>query len=272
LVDFIEEVEEQLRAERYATLTRRFLPWFAIALIATVVGWLGVWGYDSWRDHRIGAASVAYDKGLTALAGGDQAGAFDAFGTVAKDGPAAYRTLALMQQANIRFGADSAAEAIRLYDAAAKAAPSPILRDLASLRAAQVAMDTAPYAQVESRLKPLIGDKHPYSLEARETLAMAKLQAGKIQEAKNDFNVLTLTLGVTPSLRARAQRAVALIDSGQAALVAQAVKVAALPLSSAAPLAPETFGAAPADDSTDTQDQGGATAQDPAQAPSGNPQ
>ncbi len=226
MVDFVEEVEEQLRAERYANIFRRYLPWFLVVLSATVVGWLGVWGYDTWRDHNIGLASESYDKALSALASGDQTGAFTDLAPVAKNGPAAYRTLALMQQANIRIAADKPDEAVALLDAAAKAAPSPLLKDLAALRAAQAAMDTAPYAQMETRLKPLAADKRPFSLQAKELLAMAKLQAGKTQEARGDFNAISLTLGVSPGTRARALGAIALIDSGQGALVGDVVRTA----------------------------------------------
>lgn len=262
MVDFVEEVEERLRAERYAGFARRYLPWFIAAVAAALVGWVGVWGYDTWRDRNIGQASIAYDKAMVELARGDQTGAYNAFAPIARSGPPAYRTLALMQQANIRLGAGKGAEAFALYDAAAKAAPNQIFGDLARLRAAQVLMDTAPFAQVETRLKALIGNDRPYSLEAKEMLAMAKLQAGKAQEARGDFNALSLTLGVTPAMRARAQGAIALIDSGQAPLVGQVVRSAATmpPPSGAMSLAPG--GAPPAQDS----------APDSAQDPAGNAQ
>lgn len=264
MVDFVEEVEERLRAERYGDLARRYLPWFIAAVAAAIVGWLGVWGYDVWRDHNIGQASIAYDKAITALAGGDAAGAESAFAPIARSGPAGYRTLALMQQANMRLGAGKPDEAVRLYDAAAKAAPNPILGDLARLRAAQVLMDTAPFAVVETRLKALIGDNRPYALDAKEMLAMAKLQAGKVQEARGDFNALSLSLGVTPGMRARAQGAIALIDSGQAGLVDQVVKTAATMPPPSGPMSP---GLAPAQANPDQ-----APADDAAQSPSGNPQ
>ncbi len=272
MVDFVEEVEERLRAERYATLARTYLPWFAAALVATIVGWLGVWGYDTWRDRNIGRASIAYDKAIGVLSSGDQTGAFESFGAIAKDAPAAYRTLALMQQGNIRMASDKSAEAVVLYDAAAKAAPNPILHDLAGLRAAQAVMDTAPYAQVETRLNALIGDKQPFSLQAKEMLAMAKLQAGKIQEARGDFNAISLTLGVSPAMRARAQGAIALIDGGQAGLVGQVVKAAAtLPPSNGLNV-PGLSGAQAPEGAADSQDQGGPPAEDSAQTPAGNAQ
>ena len=257
MVDFVEEVEEQLRAERYAKLARQWLPWFAAAVVALVIGWLGVWGYDTWRDRNIGAASIAYDKALSALATGDQTAAFEGFAKIGQSGPAAYKTLALMQQANIRAAANQPREAAGYFDQAAKAAPNAILKDLASLRAAQTIMDVAPYADIEGRLKPLIGDGKPYSLEAREMLAIAKLQAGMTAPARNEFSALSLTLGVSPGMRARAQAAIALIDSGQGAVVGQVVKAAA---TMPPPVAP-TMSAAP-----------NAAAADSAETPSGNAQ
>ena len=103
MTDFIEEVDEHLRSERYLTLARQWAPWFLAALAAAVVGWLGVWGYNVWQDRNIGKASIAYDKALTSLAQGDETGAYTGFEALGKSGPAGYRTLALMQQGNIRL-------------------------------------------------------------------------------------------------------------------------------------------------------------------------
>jgi len=227
VVDFVEEVEEQLRAERYAALVKRMWPWFAAALGALVIGWLGVWGYRVWRDHNIDVASAAYEKGLQAMASGDQTGAYTAFDPVAKSGPAAYKALALMQQGDIRAAADKNEEAAALFDSAAAAAPNPVIGDMARLRAALVLMDSAPFPQIETRLKVLIGDKKPFTLEAREALAMAKLQAGRAQEARGDLNALSLTLGVSQDMRSRIQTVLPLIDSGQAAAAGAAVHTAA---------------------------------------------
>ena len=245
MVDFVEEVEEELRAERYASLARRVVPWIAAALGATVVGWLGVWGYDSWTNHRIEAASVAYDKAMVTMAGGDPAGAFNAFAPIAKDGPPAYKALALMQQANIRLGSGARDEAVGLFDAAGKAAPKGILADLAELRAAQTMMDSAPFPQIETKLTPLIGPKKPFNLEARELLAMARLQSGQFQAARGDFNAISLTLGVPQAMRARDQAAIALIDSGEAGLLSQVVKAAATLPPPTGPIGPGALQAGP---------------------------
>ena len=228
MTDFIEEVDEQLRSDRYRALASRVAPWFIAALAATVIGWLGVWGYNTWQDRNVGKASIAYDKALVSLAQGDQTGAYTGFDAIGKSGPAGYKSLALMQQGNIRLAAGKDGEAAIFYDAAAAAAPNAVFRDLDRLRAAQALLDTAPYAQIQTRLAALIGDKKPFDLEAREALALAKLMAGKTKEARGDLNALTLTLGVSDALRKRAQVAMTLIDSGEGVTAARVVKAAAL--------------------------------------------
>jgi hypothetical protein len=227
VVDFIEEVEEQLRSDRYLAFARKAWPWFAALLAAIIIAFLAVWGYDTWRDQNIAKASVAYDKALTALAQGDEIGGYNGLDPIAKSGPAGYRTLALMQQGNVRLTAGKTEEAAALFEQASKAAPNPILRDLGSLRAALALTDTAPLPRVETLLTPLIGQNKPFDLEAREALATAKLGAGKSAEARADFTALSLSLGVSQSMRARAQAAVDLIDSGDTAAVVAAAKAAA---------------------------------------------
>jgi len=227
VVDFIEEVEEQLRSDRYRALARTVLPWAAAVLAIVIVGWLGVWGYNTWQNQNVSKASEQYDKGLQTLATGDETGAFTAFDTVGKSGPAAYKALSLIQQGNIRLAANKTADAVAFYDRAAKAAPNAVIGDLARLKAAFALMDETPYPQLETRLKELIGDKKPYDLQAKEALALAKLQAGKTEDARGDFVVLTLIEGAPDAMRERARAAIAIIDSGQGKVIGEVVKAAA---------------------------------------------
>jgi hypothetical protein len=261
VVDFVDEVEEQLRSDRYRALARQILPWFAAALAATIIGWLGVWGYNAWQNRNVGKASIAYDKGIAALRQGDQTGAYSDFDAIGKTGPAGYKTLALMQQGNIRLSAGKVEEAAAFYDAASKAAPNPVLGDLARLKAALALLDSAPYPQLHTRLIALIGAKKPYDVYAKEALAMAKLEAGKTREARGDFSALSITLGVTQSMRARAQAAVSLIDSGQGPIAVQVVRAAAtLPPPAQPSLGASAQGAPPPPDQAGQQAQD-ATAQ-----------
>jgi hypothetical protein len=227
LVDLFEEVEEELRSDRNLKLVRSLAPWVTGVLAIFLIGYLGFWGYTSWQDRNLAAGALAYQKGVDALGAGDTKTALDSFAAAAKAGAPGYKALALMQQANLKVELNQPDEAAKLDDQAADVAPNQIVGDLARLKAAQALLDTAPLAQLTTRLTPLTDPKRPYAVFAREALAMAKLMAGKTADARKDFTVIQFSLSAPEDLRQRAQLAVALIDAGGAGAAVSAVKIAA---------------------------------------------
>jgi hypothetical protein len=230
LSDLFEEVEEQLRSDRYQALARKGAPWvLAIAAVALVIS-LGVWGWQQYRQQTTDKASIQYAAALTAQAQGDRAQAVKLFGDVAKSPAKSYRALALMQLGGAKMAAgqpDDIKAAVALFDEAAAAAPDDVLGDAARLKSAFAILDTAPFAEVEGRLAPLMKDGHPYRVQAREALAFAKLMKGDAAGARSDFVVITGTLDAPEGARQRARAAVDLIDTGSAKSVPAAVKAAA---------------------------------------------
>ena len=243
MVDLFEEVEEELRSDRYLKLVRGLAPWATGLFALVLAGYCAYWGYTVWQDRNLSAAAAAYQKGVDALSQNDTTGAFAAFEVAARSDAPGYKTLALLQEGDLRLAAGKADEAAKLFDSAAAAAPNQIFADLASLKAAEALMDSAPYAQLQTRLTPLTDSARPYSLYAREALAMAKLMAGKTADARKDFTVLGLALGAPQDMRERSQIAIALIDSGEAQTAVQAVKIAAtMPPPPPATVAPPPVG------------------------------
>ncbi|MGH6958611.1 MAG: tetratricopeptide repeat protein, partial [Caulobacteraceae bacterium] len=152
-----------------------------------------------------------------------------------------YQTLALMQQGNLKLADGNAEAAAKLYDQAAATAPNLVIGDLARLKAADALLDVAPYAQLQTRLTPLTAAKRPYAIYAKEALAMAALMVGRTDEAKRDFTVIQLSLDAPEDMRRRAEMAVQLIDSGEAATAVAAAKATPTPV----PTMPTLPGAAP---------------------------
>ena len=227
MVDLFDEVDEELRSDRTISLLRRIAPWLISILGALLILFLGYWGYTSWQDRNLAAGALGYQNGVDAISKNDLPGAAAGFAAAKKSGAQGYAALAMMQQGNLRLEAGNPEEAAKLYDAAAAAAPNQIIGDLASLKAAQALLDTAPLPQLQTRLAPLTDGKRPYAVFAREALAMAKLMAGKTADARKDFTVIQLSLTAPEDMRQRAQLAVALIDSGEAPTAVAAVKAAA---------------------------------------------
>jgi hypothetical protein len=245
VVDIFEEVDEQLRSDRLGVLARRYLPWIGGLLALALAIALGVWGYTTYQQRNSEAASVAYAGGLDSLSQGDFDAAYAKFGEAAAKATPGYQALALMQQAGVRMDQKRVPEAVVLFDKAAAATSNPVLADAARLKSAFALLDTAPYDQVEARLKPLTDPNRPFHALAREALGMAKLNAGRPNDALSDFQVLTLMTDAPQDVRERAQAAITLIKAGTAAALPATVKAAlVLPPPPPEPAAPPA-GAAP---------------------------
>ena len=230
MVDVFEEVDEHLRADQAEVLLKKYLPWILGGLAVGLAIALAIWAFESYSEKNNEHASVLYAQGVDTLGKGDTAGALKQFGDAAKASSGAYKSLSLQQVAAIDLDRGKTDLALKAFDDAQHASSEPILADAARLKSAYAVLDTASYADVEARLKPLLDPKRPYSPLAREALAWAKLRAGKIAEARQDFVVLSLLPSAPDNLHQRAHAAIGLIDGGTAGQVAATVKEAvALP-------------------------------------------
>jgi len=228
--DLFEEVEEQLRSDRYRQFAQTALPWLVGLAVLALVATLGYWGWDSWKNKQIDQASEQYAEALESMANGDPAKARTLWTTVSKSQAGGYKALSLMHLAAFAGEEKKTAEEVKLLDEAAKAAPDAVIGDAARLKSAFALLDTAPLAELEGRLKPLMEEGHPYRVQAREALAFAKLKAGDLKSARSDFVLLSQSLDAPDSVQSRANAALGLIDSGSAKSVAAVVKAAdALP-------------------------------------------
>ena len=259
MTDLFEEVEEQLRSDRYKALARKGAPWVIAAAAVALVVALGIWGWQQYNQQITDKASEQYAVALSALAQGDAAKATQLFGDVSKSPSKSYKSLALMQLGGIKL-ADGKPEdvkaAVSLFDEAASSAPDDMLGDAARLKSAFAILDTAPFSEVEGRLAPLMKDGHPYRVQAREALAFAKLMKGDDAGARRDFVVISQSLEAPEGARQRAMAAMDLIDPGSAAAVPAAVQAAqALPPAMLVGPGGVPMGLAPPDGQGQPQDQ-----------------
>ena len=237
--DLFEEVEEQLRSDRYRTFARRVLPWLLGALVLVLVAAAAWWGWSQYRDQAVNKASEQYAAGLEALEQGRADDAVKLFTGVSKSQAAGYKSLALLQLGGVQLSKNNTAAAVKLFDEAAEAAPNVVLADAARLKSAFALLDTAPLKDLEARLTPLLEDGRPYRVQAREALAFSKLMAGNTAAARGDFVIISGMLDAPEGARARAKAAIGLIDSGSGKAVASTARAAAaLPPTVLAPAEP----------------------------------
>ncbi|MDP1528525.1 MAG: tetratricopeptide repeat protein [Rhodoferax sp.] len=214
MVDVFEQVEEELRSDRYKRLARTWLPVVGGVLLVALIAALSFWGWDSWQTSKADKASIAYDRGLESLEADNLVGADTAFIQVIKEGNGAYKSLALNERAGIALAGNRVPEAIAFLDEAAKASRDPMLSDLAALKAVWLAMDIETLEQIEARLAPLVKDGRPFSAFALEAQALTWLQHGKTAEAREALVLLKNGLDTPEIVTQRADLTIAAIDSG----------------------------------------------------------
>jgi hypothetical protein len=211
VVDIFDEVEEDLRAERAEKLLKKYA-WLLIAVAVAIVGAAAGWQlWNRYRNQQDTAAAARYIAIQNALeqpaaqqgdARPDQIAALD---QIAASAPAGYRTLARLRAAGLKADAGDAAGAVALWnEVAADGSTDRLLRDLASLLAAQRELDHGDPAQLEARLKPLTESSNPWSTLAQEQLAMLDLRQNKVDDARKKLQALSFDIASPSGLRARA--------------------------------------------------------------------
>lgn len=227
MTDLFEEVEEQLRSDRYRALVLKALPWVLGIAAVALIAFFGYWGWEKYRTQQDTKASEQYAQGFEALQQGQKDKAVQLFTQVTQSPSRAYKSLALMQLGGIRLADKNTPEAVKLFDQAAEAAPDDVIGDAARLKSAFAVLDTAPEKDLEARLTPLTKEGRPYRIQAREALGFAKLMAGDTAGARGEFVVISQSLDAGDAARERAKAAMDLIDSGSAKAIPGVAKAAA---------------------------------------------
>ncbi|MGY6629184.1 MAG: tetratricopeptide repeat protein [Oceanicaulis sp.] len=236
MADAFDEVEEELRRERYQAMLRKWGPWVAGVAAAIVLGAAGYQYWTATSKQAADAASDAYQAAASLYEAGALNEADAAFASLAQSGPRGYATLALMRRAAIAQTGGDAEEAARLFEAAGERSPDPLTRDIARYRAVLAVFDLLSLDDLNLRLEPLTRSGSAVGPLARELMAAAALRDQRWEDARRRYELLSFALDAPSGVQRRAQEALAYI--------AQNAPAEAL----AAPITGEAAGSGPADE------------------------
>ncbi len=213
MVDFINEVEEELRKDDYNRLLKKYGPAIAVVLILIVAGT----GFLEYREYagKKQARSVAavYTAADAQLNNGQKDEAVAAFVDLGQTGPEGYAGLALMRAAAIRHDQGDILGAVRYFDQAADKFSIARHKQLAQLKAAYLLADQGAYSDVIGRMTPLAVKDAPYEYLSRELLGYAHAESGNASSAREQFAFLTSVPGVPPTVKQRAEQSMALMST-----------------------------------------------------------
>jgi len=203
LSDIFREVDEEVRRERLQQLWERHSN-LIIALALLVVLAVGGWrGYQWWDGQKAAESGAAFEAAAALVDENKPADAQAAFAKLATDGTSGYRTLARFREAAALVKTDSAA-AVKAYDAlAADSGIGRALQDAAAVRAGLILVDTAPLAELTTRLEPLTTADRPFRHIARELLALSAYKAGDTAAAQKWFDLIATDTDTPAGTRQR---------------------------------------------------------------------
>lgn len=204
MADIFQEVDEELRQERAATLWKKYGPYVIAAAVAIV---LAVGGHRFWREYqetqRI-EASERYQAAVEQIES-DPASALDALAAIAADGDAGYAALAALRGAALAVEQGDRETAVRIYGDLARdtATPAP-LDGLAAYLSVLHRVGHAEPDALLAAIAPLADGNGPWAPLALELRAVLLLESGDVAGAREVLAALSDVAETPQSLRARA--------------------------------------------------------------------
>jgi hypothetical protein len=238
--DIFQEVEEDVRRERYEQLWKKYGN-YMIAAVAVLV--LAVAGYQAWKTYDLSQrqkVSQRYGEASQAAESGNMAKAETDFAALAKDAPSGYASLSKLHLAGALVAQNKRDDAVRLLRELTSNS-NPLVADAARLRLAWTLADASPKTEVAQLLQPLTPADSPWRFAAAEVLAYMDLKAGARAQAIGEYQKLSQEPEASPNLR---QRAAGIAEYLTANPEGTAAATASAP--PAAPAAPAATAPAPA--------------------------
>ena len=211
--DIFREVDEEVRRERLEQLWKRYGNYIIAVALVILVG-VGAWrGYIYWQERKAAEAGAAYEAASVLADEGKHQEAEQAFAKLATDGTAGYRGLARFREA-AQLGLSDPKAAVAAYDAlTSDASLGRSMQDLATMRAALLLVDTAPYQELRGRLEPLTAADRPFRHSARELLAFSAWRSGDGAAARKWIDAVLTDPSAPSSIRNRIDVLAALVPS-----------------------------------------------------------
>ena len=201
----IKEVDEDLRQDELNRLWKKhggLLTAAVVGLVLAVAGWQG---WQGWETKQRQAASSRYSETASLIEQGKKDEANEVLGKLAAEGPKGYRLLADLRRADMLQQAGDFVGAATLYrKVAADSAVDKVYRDMSTIRAAYLVLDTSDPATLEKSVEPLAVEASSWRHSAREILALLALKRGDAPRAAELFAKIAEDAAAPQGLRTRA--------------------------------------------------------------------
>lgn len=203
--EFIREVNEELQQDKMKALWNLYGAYIIGAAVLIVAGTAGTVGWQSYQNSQMQAQGELRAEATAALHRGESDEAIELFGQLGQQygaGPGA--VAAFGEAAALVRSGDAAAASDRLALLGNQSDVDTALADLAKLKSAQLRLDSDDPAALIDELEPLAAAGAPFSLAAREALAIAAIRVGDMERAEEALRSIVDDAFTSDGLQSRA--------------------------------------------------------------------
>lgn len=207
--EFIREVDEDIRQRQINDLWKKygkFVVGIAVGVVAIVAGRAI---YTSVIESKYSEQASLYSQAISM----NDAEISSALDPLLNSDVEAYEILATFKKAEIAISNDDRAEAITILDQfAASSSVAKVYKDMATIQAALLELDTASVDQIRSRLSLILNSDSKYQYFAAEIMALSELRAGDSGAAKSRLEALINDENASGSIKTRAEQYLSVIE------------------------------------------------------------
>ena len=211
--DIFQEVEEEVRRERYEKIWKEYGDYIVAGACLIVIGAAGFQLWRTYDQRQRVQASDQYAAAEQMLESGDTAQAVDAFGRLADSAPGGYKTLARLQHADALMASGERGDALVLYKQIASGGDE-MLAAVARIRIAWAIADYAPRAELISTLGPLSDRSNAWWPMAAEVLAYWDYRSGALPAAVAGYQAIANDTDAPVPLRQRSEVMATFLKAG----------------------------------------------------------
>lgn len=210
MTDIFQEVDEEVRHERYKQLWKKHGWVVVVAAVALIVG---VGGYEAWnayRQDRQLEEAARYGEAMGTIQNGNLEAGVEAMSRLAEDGSYGYAQLAAFEAARAQIEAGRTEQGVAAYRAIAGSADyDDSLRDLARLLAVMHGIGLGDPAGLQDEIAPLTEAGNPFRPAALELSALLALEQGDRATARQRYAAIADDTAAPQGYRTRATQMLA---------------------------------------------------------------
>ncbi len=204
--EFIREVDEDLRHKQLTSMWKKFGPYVITFLVGVVLFVAGNVTLKNYNESKYAKIADQYGKAEQQVEANQIDTALKMLQSLADTDVDGYQILVAFKEAEIELDKGNKDQAVIVLDSLVNSSSvDKVYRDLASLKAAMIILDTASYDDIKARLAPLTIEGNSWKYMAKELLAMAALANGKGEEAKRLLIELEQDLEAPQNVKSRAK-------------------------------------------------------------------